>query len=119
MSTTTNWDQQADQIQERQQCFWRPQHDGDKIAGRLIDVEYGVGKNGDSTVYTVETAEGLFRSFWGSSVLDSEIKRQQVQLRDVIGVRFHGWRKGKRGQYKAFGVKVIERGDGNSSHDNA
>ena len=110
MSTTTNWDEHLGEIHERTACFWRPQHEGDGIAGRLIDVEVNVGKNGDSTVFTVETAEGLVRSFWSSSVLDSEMKRQKAMVGDVIGVRFHGWRQGKRGQYKSFGVKVIERG---------
>ena len=87
-----------------QNDMWKFDTEGDKIAGWLVGIQHGVGRN-KSNVYTLETDEGNV-DFWGSTVLDRQLENLVIR-RNAIQITYKGEAKGKRGDYHDFEVVVV------------
>ena len=108
MSNTTDWAAQAAALSERDSKFWKPEA-GDSIAGRLVGIEIGAGKKGNSTVYELEAQDGATIALWGSAVIDSKFKRLGVKRGSIVALKFLGTKTGQSGnEFKDFAVKRLD-----------
>lgn len=53
---------------------WKPEKEGDELAGTYVDKRENVGPNA-SNVYTIQREDGVLFSLWGSAVLDSNLPK--------------------------------------------
>lgn len=67
--------------------LWNPQTVGDELEGMYVDKKTGVGSN-NSNIYTVQTEDGKFVAFWGTSVIDSNFAR--IPLGAGVKIVFQG-----------------------------
>ena len=78
-------------------------------------------KFSDNSRYVeIEDAEsGELRRIWMNAVLEDEMEKNNVNIKDLIGVKFMGMRNTRDGnrQYKNFRVKVFSRDNGNDDSD--
>lgn len=95
--------------------MWEPE-EGDWIVGKYTNVKHNVGRN-DSDVFTFSvieaedpSLEGRKLDHWGRSVLKSEMKENEIEVGDTIGIKYGGKQEGgSYGSYHVYGVKVMER----------
>src|SRR3990172_8385810 len=73
------------------------------LEGEFIEVKTDVGTN-KSNMYTLKVDDGSEVQFWGSTVLDNQMK--VIETGEQIKIHYLGKAKGKRGQYKNY---VVER----------
>lgn len=53
---------------------WKPEKEGDELAGVYVDKRENVGPNG-SNVYVIQKEDGVLFSLWGSAVIDSNLPK--------------------------------------------
>lgn len=108
-----DWLAQAKELEENLQQSWMPEEPGEAIAGRIVAVDEQAGKNDGDTVVELETEEGDLRYFWMWKVLKTEWKREKPRVGDIIGVKYHGYRKSKTTgrEYRSVTLKVLARGE--------
>ena len=76
------------------------------VSGKLAEIKHDIGPN-NSTIYTLEGAEGVKVSFWGNSVLDSRLEK--VELGVEVKVEYKGKVESKNGRsYRNFDVFTRE-----------
>lgn len=83
---------------------WNPEKAGDSIEGLLVDIESGVGPN-ESILYTLEVKGQGDISIWGSTVLDTRLKRTKIG--EEVKVVYLGKKKSKKRKgatYKDYDV---------------
>lgn len=86
--------------------FWTYEKDGDAIEGVLVKVEKDVGEN-KSNLYSLEVSPSVFKSVWGSVVLDQRMSL--VKPGQKVRITFKGLaeKKGKgKNAAKIFKVEV-------------
>jgi len=83
---------------------WDEKEAGFKVEGYLFDKNTGLGKQGNSTVYTVLQQNKEKVVFWGSAVLDDRIAA--VGMGVYFMVTYNGKTKSKSGSlYHSFTVQ--------------
>lgn len=86
--------------------FWKPEHEGDSLEGRLVAVRQG---NYKGNVYDIEMADGKVKTAPASVFLQNRIKPTDVGKE--IRLVFNGLVASKvRGQNPARDIKVFFRG---------
>ncbi len=80
-------------MKEREPGTWKPENEGDKIAGTYIGKDENVG-DFSSTVYHLNTAEGLM-SVWGSAALNP--KMMGLKEGEKIEIEYVGTVPSKKG----------------------
>jgi hypothetical protein len=71
---------------------WKPEAVGDKLVGRVVDVDVRESKYGDPyPIVVVETEDGTERAFHGFHTISRrELAKQKPQVGDRIGIAYHG-----------------------------
>jgi hypothetical protein len=82
---------------------WTYEKDGDAIEGILVKIEKGVGAN-ESTIYSIETSPEVFKSVWGSVILDQ--KMSLMKEGQKIRITYKGLSEKKPGKNPAKIFKV-------------
>ena len=85
---------------------WKYDKDGDAIEGVLVKLEKGVGAN-ESTIYSIETSPEVFKSVWGSVILDQRMSL--VKVGQKIRITYKGLSQDKKpgkNPAKIFKVEV-------------
>ena len=82
---------------------WTYEKDGDFVEGVLIRVETDVGPN-KSTLYSLEVSPGVFKSIWGSVVMDQRMNL--VKVGDKVRITYKGLADKKMGKNPAKLFKV-------------
>ncbi len=82
-------------IEDRLDSFaeaWRPTTPGDKIVGRVVDIDMRDSDYGDPyPIVTVETDDGAELAFHGfHTVARRELAKKKPQIGDRIGIAYHG-----------------------------
>ena len=89
---------------------WKPEFDGDSTAGIVKVIDRAAGKDGTSTLVSLEDEDGKPFSLWLSTVLKQEFDRLGVTVGDVVGVKFHGWKTSPKSgrEYKKYSVAILQ-----------
>jgi len=82
---------------------WKYENDGDAIEGVLVKREDNVGAN-ESTIYSLETSPGVFKSVWGSVILDQRMAL--VKIGQKIRITYKGLAEKQPGKNAAKLFKV-------------
>lgn len=82
---------------------WTYEKDGDAIEGVLVEVENDVGSN-KSMLYSLEVSPGVFKSIWGSVILDQRMRF--VKVGQKVRVTYKGLSEKKAGKNPAKIFKV-------------
>lgn len=71
---------------------WRPTTAGEKIVGRVVDVDLRESEYGAPyPIVTIETDDGVELAFHGfHTVARRELAKQRPQVGDRIGIAYHG-----------------------------
>ena len=86
--------------------IWKPEKDGDAIEGILVKVEKDVGPN-ESALYSLEISPEVFKSVWGSVILDQRMSLVKVGQKVRITYKGLGEKKvGGKNPAKLFKVEV-------------
>ena len=108
--STTNWLEKAQELAEEPTRNWKPQKDGEAIAGRVVSIDVEAGKNHDGVFVELRDEVGQITGLWLTTVLRQQFERLHVEPGDVVGIKYHGRRQSQAGrEYKAFSVAIIER----------
>lgn len=84
---------------------WEYEKDGDFIEGVLIKVENDVGVN-KSKLYSIETEKSVFKTVWGSAILDQRMSLVGVGSKIRITFKGYGEKKDGHNAPKIFKVEV-------------
>ena len=91
--------------------IWKPEKEGDEIAGVLVSIDDNVGQHG-SKMYHLETEKGQ-TSVWGSAVLDDRM--QYVKPGDNVKIVYKGTQENTKKQptkifevFKAKSGKLVD-----------
>jgi hypothetical protein len=85
--------------------FWAYTKEDDAIEGTLIKVEKDVGVN-KSMLYSLETEAGVFKSIWGSVVLDQRMSLVKPGQRVRITYKGLAEKQSGKNPAKIFKVEV-------------
>lgn len=85
--------------------FWSYENEGDVIEGTLVKVEDEVGMN-KSKIYSLESEPGVFKSVWGSTILDQRMTLVKVGQRVRITYKGLSEKKPGKNPAKIFKVEV-------------
>jgi len=78
---------------------------GEHVDGHFKMTATGQGRDGNSSIHTIQKEDGSMASFWGSTALDDKISK--CTPGDFIRVQFEGTKKSKTGRdYKDWAVFV-------------
>lgn len=92
-------------------------NEGDFVAGKLVNIEKGIGDN-NSTAYTIQNEDGSLISVWDTTVISREFKKLNLLSGDYVGIKYEGWKKGKSGRdYRSFAVTGIKNNTGDSRRE--
>ncbi|MEM3609741.1 MAG: hypothetical protein QW076_02430 [Candidatus Anstonellales archaeon] len=67
--------------------YWSPTEEGEELVGVLKNVLYNQGPRKNSTLYQIETDEGI-KQVWGSLILDDLLK--EVAIGTLIKIVYKG-----------------------------
>lgn len=89
----------------QQSDIWKPEKEGDEIAGVYTDKRENVGPN-QSVVYTIKKEDGSSVSVWGSTVLDGHLSK--VAIGSEVKIVYTGKIPNKQGNrtFKTFDIFV-------------
>lgn len=84
---------------------WTYDKEDDAIEGILVRVEKDVGSN-KSMMYSIETSPGIFKSVWGSAILDQRMCLVKVGQKLRITYKGLSEKKAGKNPAKIFKVEV-------------
>ena len=82
---------------------WKYEKDGDAIEGVLVKVEKDVGPN-ESALYSLELSPEVFKSVWGSTLLDQRMSL--VKIGQKVRITYKGLLEKQPGKNAAKIFKV-------------
>ncbi len=95
-----------DEWQTIEPGIWKPETEGDQIAGDLVNKEPRDEAAGTSARYYIENPDGMFL-VWGSAVIDDRM--QYVKIGQKMRITFEGHTKNKKNQQvNLFKVEVAK-----------
>ncbi|MFO8240039.1 MAG: hypothetical protein R6T90_03460 [Dissulfuribacterales bacterium] len=95
-----------DEWQTIEPGIWKPETEGDLIAGVLVNKEPRDEAAGTSARYYIENQDGMFL-VWGSAVIDDRM--QYVKIGQKMRITFEGHTKNKKNQQvNLFKVEVAK-----------
>ncbi len=99
-------EKKKDEWQTIEPGIWKPENEGDQIAGVLVNKEPRDEASGTSARYYIENQDGMFL-IWGSAVIDDRM--QYVKIGQKVRVTFEGHTKNKKNQQvNLFKVEVAK-----------
>ncbi len=99
-------EKKKDEWQTIEPGIWKPETEGDQIAGVLVNREPRDEVNGTSSRYYIENQDGMFL-IWGSAVIDDRM--QYVKIGQKVRVTFEGHTKNKKNQQvNLFKIEVAK-----------
>lgn len=94
--------------------MWKPENEGDMIEGELLQKQTGLGNDKTSTLYHLQTKDGL-KKLWGSTILDDRMAA--VKEGRHVRITYKGLGEAKKGKNapKIFKVEANKTQEQQSS----
>lgn len=117
MSYPTEGDRRRDELLRAQAgltmpkpAAWRPETEGESIAGHLVRVDHGEQKYGVYPILVLADERGVEHAVWlYATVLRVQVEELGPQLGDAIAIVYEGRRTPKGGgdEYHAYKVSIV------------